>query len=325
MKIKVIFTGGTIGSRSDGEYIGLGGAPYVLIERWRKTHGGVDFECAEPYSILSEELTAENLAALARCVKEQADGADAVIITHGTDTLVYTAAYLGFMFYDTKIPIVLVSSGYPLDDERANGHENFAAAVEFAKTAVGGVFAVWTADGEARVHLGVRMLMQQPYSDMIESVGGKFFGSVENGGFYQNDICRENGSGIFCGREIIPPTGLRKIMRLDCCPEMYYPAISDDVSAVVLKSYHSGTMCADSRLEAFVNLAKEKGAPVFLIGANGRESDYETVKKYRALGIIPLAASSPEAVYIKLGLAATYGLDLVKTALSDCGGETVTL
>ena len=81
MKIKVIFTGGTIGSRSDGEYIGLGGAPYVLIERWRKTHSGVDFECAEPYSILSEELTAENLAALARCVREQTDGADAVIIT----------------------------------------------------------------------------------------------------------------------------------------------------------------------------------------------------------------------------------------------------
>ncbi|MGN0634108.1 MAG: asparaginase domain-containing protein [Oscillospiraceae bacterium] len=316
MKIKVIFTGGTIGSRSDGEYIGLGGAPYVLIERWRKTHGGVDFECAEPYSILSEELTAENLAALARCVREQTDGADAVIITHGTDTLVYTAAYLGFMFYDTKIPIVLVSSGYPLDDERANGHENFAAAVEFAKTAVGGVFAVWTADGEARVHLGVRMLIQQPYSDMIESVGGAGFalGSKISG-----------GSGCFCGREIITPTGLRKIMRLDCCPEMYYPAISCDISAVLLKSYHSGTMCADSRLEAFVISAKEKGVPVFLIGANGRESDYETVKKYRSLGIIPLAASSPDAVYIKLGLAATYGLDLVETALSDCGGETVSL
>jgi len=65
---------------------------------------------------------------------------DGIIITHGTDTLAYTAAALSFYFNAIKIPILLVSSDYPLDDSKANGLDNFMCAVEFIRQKCGQVF-----------------------------------------------------------------------------------------------------------------------------------------------------------------------------------------
>ena len=114
MKISVIFTGGTIGSKLSGGYIGVSGCPYTLIENWRREHGGCEFDTCEPYTILSGNSSFEHLCKLAACAREKSAAAEAVIITHGTDTLCYTAAFLGLALSDIKKPIVLVSSGCPL-------------------------------------------------------------------------------------------------------------------------------------------------------------------------------------------------------------------
>ena len=65
MKISVIFTGGTIGSKLSGGYIGVSGCPYTLIENWRREHGGCEFDTCEPYTILSENSSFEHLCKLA--------------------------------------------------------------------------------------------------------------------------------------------------------------------------------------------------------------------------------------------------------------------
>jgi L-asparaginase len=340
MNIKVIFTGGTIGSRTNGEYIGLGGCPYTLIENWRQTHSDTQmrFDTCEPYTILSENLSTEHLVKLAKCVNEQLDSADALIITHGTDTLCYTAAFLGYLFADSKIPILLVSSNYPLDDSRANGHENFAAAVDFAKTAIGGVYAVWTADGVSRIHLGVRTILQSPYSDLLQSVGNKFFGTVTHGHFEPfvpnaknraysqimpltrlvgNGLDSLNGSFDTILTRIA--NGFGKILTLTCRPQMCLPPLNTDISAVMLESYHSGTMCADSRFSNFMTQAKKLNIPVFLAGAGNRDTDYESVQIYRNMGVIPLPAASPSAMYIKLSISAALGIDFTLAANTDCG------
>ena len=111
MKIGVVFTGGTIGSRTNGSVVELGGAPYSLLEG--AGYPGVEYITAEPYTILSEELGAGELCLLAKCVRDIMCRCDAVIVTHGTDSLVYTAAFLSYTFADAKMPIYIVSSGFP--------------------------------------------------------------------------------------------------------------------------------------------------------------------------------------------------------------------
>ena len=114
MKILVIFTGGTIGSKlTDGFISPDRGAPYALLEKFK--YPGIGFDTVSPYTILSENLSVKELNILLDTVRKSLHmGYDGIIITHGTDTLQYSAAAVLECVKNTAVPIVFVSSNYPL-------------------------------------------------------------------------------------------------------------------------------------------------------------------------------------------------------------------
>ena len=75
MKILVIFTGGTIGSKFVGDKIAPSAdTKFALTENFLKnSFKNVSFEYAEPYFILSENLKAEHLNKLIFMVKIDMD------------------------------------------------------------------------------------------------------------------------------------------------------------------------------------------------------------------------------------------------------------
>lgn len=139
MNIAVIFTGGTIGSTIQDQYVSTDAqAPYRLLSMYKQSLNtgqskeAVDFTTYAPYTTLSEYLDGSHLNKLITCIKAVLEtDTDGIIVTHGTDTLPFTAAALGMIFAYAKIPIILVSSNYILDDPRANGLVNFATAVDY--------------------------------------------------------------------------------------------------------------------------------------------------------------------------------------------------
>lgn len=141
MNITVIFTGGTIGSSVQQEFVSTDAQmPYRLLamyeaEQKKKSAAIPNFRTQAPYTTLSEYMDGSHLNRLIACVHSllttDDPDIDGIIITHGTDTLPFTAAALGMCFAYAKIPILLVSSNYILDDPRANGLTNFAAAVDY--------------------------------------------------------------------------------------------------------------------------------------------------------------------------------------------------
>ena len=60
---------------------------------------------------------------------------DGIIVTHGTDTLPYSAAALSYALGNNCIPVCLVSSNYPIEDERANGVDNLHGAIRLIEAA----------------------------------------------------------------------------------------------------------------------------------------------------------------------------------------------
>lgn len=141
MNITVIFTGGTIGSSVQQDFVSTDAQmPYRLLamyEAEQKKNGAAipSFRTQAPYTTLSEYMDGSHLNRLIACVQSllttDDPDIDGIIITHGTDTLPFTAAALGMCFAYAEIPILLVSSNYILDDPRANGLTNFAAAVDY--------------------------------------------------------------------------------------------------------------------------------------------------------------------------------------------------
>ena len=320
MKVCVIFTGGTIGSILDQTgYIGpKEGTPYRLLDMYQTRYfADVEFETVEPYRILSENLSAKNLLTLFDTVRQMTErkDIDGIIITHGTDTLQYGAAMLGYVFGNVQIPIVLVSSNYVLDDVRANGMTNFHYALEFIKGKYGmGVFVSYCNAGEhPTIHRATRLQPLIPYSDYVASVQDSWYGRFENSHFISN-------------KEYDVKSGQRTLMAevesvqlLECSDKiawihpyvgMVYPQLTDEMEAVLHGSYHSGTVCVDGPLKEFMKSANEKEIPVFLTGLLTGVDAYETVKEYEKMGITVLHTSSEVAQYCKLWLAVSNGLNV---------------
>lgn len=325
MKIGVIFTGGTIGSSyGEGGIAPSAGAPRALLEKYReKTGDGVEFDTLEPYTILSENLTFSHLFALANCVREALLKWDAVIVTHGTDTLQYTGAALSYLLGLTSKPVVLVSSNYPLDDARSNGLSNFIGAVEFLRATpdARGVYVSYQNDGEnVKIHRASRLLSHHALDDAVFSIGNAVAelkdGKIHTVAGYME---KEDEQQPFSGEGLV--VAAERVLWLHAHPAMHYPSL-DGISAVLLKTYHGGTLATGGvPLKRFAERAKKASVPVFLTGVPEGGTSYETGKDFAKLGFFELPPISPVAAYIKLCLALTEGRDIYGAMLSPLGGD----
>lgn len=336
MKIGIIFTGGTIGSRIDqGGYISAEeAAPFLLLEMYREQFGNeIEFVVEEPYCILSENLCANNLLRLAACVESMLEQEDleGIVITHGTDTLQYTAAFLGYVFGGARVPVVIVSSNYVLDDSRANGFTNFNYALEFIKGGFGeGVFVSYCNQGDfPTLHRAVRLQPSVPYSDAVYSAGDSWYGRFHDGFYEQNPDYREQNEVKSVlefmeeGQQFALMDETEGILRIRPYVGMTYPEPSLDVKVILHESFHSGTIRISEDLENFAELAKSLEIPIYLTGLTEQENHYETVKKYESLGIRILPQSAVVAQYCKLWMAISNYWDMDKVMQMPVAGDFI--
>ena len=302
-KLLTVFTGGTIGiTRANGAISPDGKNFALLLELYQKKYGAADFDSVAPYTVLSENLSADNLKLLRRCVSENLNkGYDGVIVTHGTDTLQYTAAYLDLTLgMQTPVPVVLVSANYPLADSRSNGLLNFAAAVDFIKTSgERGVFVSYhnTAGEFAAIHRGADVLPHLPLDDSVYSLFNAPFGAVQNGVFVKNSAYTEREREDLSACEL---SG--RVLYLRAHPGMVFPEISADTKAVLLEGFHSGTLPTDNdECVRFCRAANAQGIPLYLTGGQAG-FEYASKQAFAELGIKVLPPMSPVAAYMRLWL-----------------------
>ena len=287
--ILVVFTGGTIGSTATEGTINTAiGAPFKLMELFQqhyKNHKKIHFNTLQPLQILSENLApCVWLKLIAAIEAQQPNQYDGIIITHGTDTLAYTAAALSFYFNASKIPMLLVASDYPLDNPRANGLGNFVCAVEFILQNIkAGVFVPYRNQLQTtQVHSGSRLTCSLQLSGDFFSVQSKSSMQFENGTFSllnpsSNSILGKNSKKpplllndcvdagvITTHRAVAEGDGLRRtiqtktpnlkanfsgrILMIKPYPGLDYSHFNlENVDAVLHDLYHSGTACASAQ------------------------------------------------------------------------------
>lgn len=326
IRILVLFTGGTIGSSVQGDFIQTDkNKKFRILDGYKEMGGQLDFVTLEPYTILSENLNGDYMNALVKCIQENSEGFDGVIVTHGTDTLQYTAAGLALAIYDVELPVVLVSSNFVLEDKRANGMVNFAAAVSYIvyikniqdrqlRMKYCGTFVSYANDkGDAEIHHGTMLLPHAAYDDKVFSVDDMVVGTVTDGVFTPNEaydladikarilrawglICRSGGT---CAHDIAYPK-YSNILWLKEYPGRVYAFPSDDTRAVLLESYHSGTLCADNEyLRRFFVYCNEHNIPVFIVGIEER-IQYESTRFMGDYNLKILPKISPVLAYVML-------------------------
>ncbi len=135
-KIKILATGGTIAgaqtSASDPGYKSGAFSVEDLIRAVPKLKDLAELSGEQVANIGSQSMTHEVWLKLAQRVQEVLKGdSDAVVITHGTDTLEETAYFLSLVVKSDK-PVVLVGSMRPATAIGADGPANLYNAVALA-------------------------------------------------------------------------------------------------------------------------------------------------------------------------------------------------
>lgn len=310
MKILLISTGGTIGSIAQSGTINTDNrAQLKLLQLFQQhdTENDIEFVCRQPLQILSENLAPSVWQTLIQAIDaENLEQYHGVIITHGTDTLAYTACALSFYFHAINIPMLLVSSDYPLDDARANGLKNFACAVDYIRqTQQAGVFVPYQNQGqEMHLHLASRITSSLQLSSDFYSVQNKPFMLFKNKQFIKQFEIMPNSTVL------LKPEFNTNIVLIKPYPALNYETINlQNVNAVLHDLYHSGTACATSQwgenysLINFLKRCKTKQIPVYLAPLLYSNNAYQSTRQLLDYGAIPLWNMSLEAVYVKLLIA----------------------
>ena len=289
-RIKIIFTGGTIGSAAkDGKIDLYGGAKRLLLQLYAAERGNdITFDCEEPVCMLSENVHEEQLDAIYAAIKAtNADDYDGIVVTNGTDSLCINAHYFGMTLCDMGLPVVLVSSLYPLSDPRQNGLKNFIAAVDFIERGnAKGVFVSFAnGDAPAQIHLASRLTFCDQLTGYYHSVLGASLARVQRGEIiFSTHPSQPTQEQLFYGgQSAVAPAICRDVMFITARSLLNFSLYDFDrraPRAVVLETYHSGTVCMEGNnlnFKKFAAYCEKKGVEVVISPVNSRASIYASV------------------------------------------------
>jgi glutamyl-tRNA(Gln) amidotransferase subunit D len=145
------------------------------------------------FETFSEDLRPSHWNELATAVEEAfEDGAEAVVVTHGTDTMHYTAAALGMVFDQLPGPVVLVGAQRSSDRPSSDAATNLTHAVQVAAEANMGevVIVMHEGMGDDRwaIHpAGRARKMHTSRRDAFQSLNAPPIGYVEDEIVFETD------------------------------------------------------------------------------------------------------------------------------------------
>ncbi len=162
--VSILSTGGTISSKVDyttgGTYASLTAEDFVELEP--KILKFANIRAKQVLQIMSEDVNPDDWVKLAKEVYKELNKKDVsgVVITHGTDTLHYTAAMLSFMFPKLSKPIVLVGAQRSTDRGSSDTFMNLICSVIAATQRIGEVMVCMHAtpnDDFCYLHRGTKV------------------------------------------------------------------------------------------------------------------------------------------------------------------------
>ena len=142
-RILLIGTGGTIAS----EVTDSGLAPELTTEQLLAHLPAVseicDVECMQLLNLDSTNITPAHWLEMANCIRKYYDGYDGFVLTHGTDTMAYTAAGLSYLIQGSPKPIVLTGAQKPIGFDSTDSKVNLTDALRCATEDLPGVSIVF--------------------------------------------------------------------------------------------------------------------------------------------------------------------------------------
>ena len=331
--VTLLSTGGTIASRVDYE---TGGVRPVkeereILEFYPELERTGRVRIVSVFDKLSEDLTPQDWETLAQKVVTSFDeGAEGVVIAHGTDTLGFTAAALAFVLEELPGPVVLVGAQRSPDRPSSDGASNLAAAVSVARDRrLGEVVVVMHAgfsDHRFAIHRGARVRkMHSSRRDAFESRNGPPLGEVVDGKVHLGSDVRPPSTGPARASLPLDPRGGLLWFHPGLEPERA-EGFARGLRGIVLAGTGLGHI-ATAHLD-WIRSAIARGVVIAMttqcLEGNADPYVYSTGRQLWQAGVLYLEDLLPETAYAKLLWALGRSSDPTEVArllLRDRAGE----
>jgi glutamyl-tRNA(Gln) amidotransferase subunit D len=308
--ISILSTGGTIASKVDYR-TGAVTSQFTaeeIIDAIPALGKIANCDATIVYNILSENMLPQYWIELARKIYAEIDRRrDGIIVTHGTDTMGYTAAALSFML-ETPVPVVLVGSQRSSDRPSSDSTMNAVCAAKVATSDLAEIVVVMhgsTSDDFCYIHRGTKVRkMHTSARDAFVSINTQPIGRV----YYEDlrmDLCsdykkRDNNE-----------LKLHDHLEDKCCLIKFYPGSNPDVIDFYLERGYKGIVIEGTGLghvstEWLPNIKRaiEDGITVVMASQclYGRTCDrvYDTGRDLLRVGVIEGGRMLPETALVKL-------------------------
>ena len=302
-QILLLTTGGTIASRPTDEGLAPGIDGAGLAGHLPFLAGSYGLTVRDILHLDSSNIQPEEWQLIARAVYDARSDFDGVVVTHGTDTMGYTASVLSFMLRGIGIPVVLTGSQLPIEHPLTDAAENLRTAFAMAGSGRPGVFVAF----DRKVILGCRAVKTRTRGfDAFESVNYPLCATVDGGGLTLNE-------------RALPPRGEGPcILRDKLCRDVFLikltPGLDPEIfdmlhqmhyRGVVIEAFGAGGLHFIRRdLIAKLHAAAQAGMTVVVCSQCLYESSdftlYQAGQKALAQGVIQGWDITTEAAVTKL-------------------------
>ena len=177
-RVLLIGTGGTIASIITENGLTPGLSTEQLLSSVPAVGGFCQPDCVQLLDLDSTNMTPQHWQEIVRCIREHYDDYDGFVITHGTDTLAYTAAALSYMIQGSPKPIILTGAQKPIHFDTTDSKANLIDAFQCAAAGLPGVSIVF----DHKVILGTRAKKTHSKSfNAFSSINYPVLGVVRDG------------------------------------------------------------------------------------------------------------------------------------------------
>lgn len=334
-KIALISTGGTIASKIDyrtgGVHAALSASELYASVPELASHASIDPEVL--LSEYSENLKPEHWAIIADKVAEKVKSGKyrGIVVSHGTDTMHYTAAALSFALQGLPIPVVLVGAQRSSDRPSSDAALNLLGATIFAaKSEYAGVFVAMhagTSDDAVACHVGTRVRKNHTSRrDAFESIDVTPVALVRNNAVETQKseikLAKRSGGNLAAKTKFDDRVALLKY-HPGFDPKLIEHAARAGYRAIILE----GTGLGHVSKECFPALKKavDAGLTVCMtsqcIWGRVRMTVYDTGRDLLDIGVIPLSDMISETATVKAMWALANSKDAKKTMQENLANE----
>ena len=326
-KILLLTTGGTIASLAGSD--GLEPHRSDVMEReLNQLRTYYDITVQDVMCLDSSNIRPQDWQFIARHIFENRAGFDGIVVSHGTDTMAYTASAVTFMLPGIDLPVVFTGSQLPLNDVLSDAPDNLRTAFAMAASGKPGVFLAF----DRKVMLGCRAVKVRASGfSAFESINARYAGIVSNLGLVMDEQVLPK-----CQRPARLCTDISKeVFLLKLTPGLN-PAIFDMLAAmgykgIVIEAFGLGGINFLGKGLRGIQRAVEDGLSVVVTTQCLYDSSdlrvYQVGNKLLDLGVVQARDMTSEAAMTKLmwGIGQGYGqAQIAELFTQNIAGEITT-